>query len=351
MGLGSTDLISRAKAREMALELRLTLHQGRNPLAEKRAKITGSTFDEMAAAYIASNKAAWKGGGKSAGQWESSLKTYASPAIGHKQIPRITANDIAEILRPIWLEKGETGKRVRGRIELILNFAAAKGCPYEGKDNPASLKILRHLLPKRGKAVKHHKHIPIDEIPAFVADLRTRENVSARALLFTLLTAARTEETIGAVWDEFNIGAEVWTIPDERMKAGREHNVPLVPSVITLLNALPRGEWVFQGPKGRLSNMALLEQMRQLRGKGATVHGLRASFKTWAEERTDTAREVVETCLAHVVGGKAERAYRRGEMLEKRRALMLQWESFCLGTPAPRQSKLLQQLKERRVII
>ncbi len=331
IGLGSTDIVSRAAAKRKALEYRLMLHEGRNPLAEKQRLSAGATFDEMAAAYIEAHKAGWRDGGKSATQWQASLKAYASPVIGPRPIGRISANDLADILRPIWIEKAETARRVRGRIERVLNFAAAHGTPYSGERNPASLEILRHMLPQRRQTVKHHAAILVGDIPAFAADLKSRDNVSAKALLFVLLTVARTSEAIGATWDEIDMDAQTWTLSAERMKAARPHVVPLVPAAVELLRSLPHGEWVFAGPNGKLSNMALLEQMRQIRGRGATVHGLRASFKTWASEKTETPREIVEGCLAHTIGGKVERAYQRGQLIEKRRALLLAWSRFCFG--------------------
>jgi integrase len=331
MSLGPLALVSVAKAKADALKHRAALHEGVDP-AEARARPSGiPSFDEVAAKYIEAQEKGWKAGGKSAAQWRSSMKAYASPVIGRKAVDKITAAMVAEILEPIWLDKAETARRVRHGVAKVLSYAVAKGWRHGA--NPASRERLQDMLPKVQREIRHHVALDYLEVPALVAELRTRKNVSARALLFACLTVARTSEVLGMTWDELDMTAKLWRVPAGRMKAAREHVIPLTLEALETLRGSPEaGELMFPGPKGRLSQMALLEQMRGLR-PGRTVHGLRASFKTWAAERTDFPREIVEACLAHSPG-KLERAYQRGELLANRREVLAAWARHCCGVTA-----------------
>jgi integrase len=361
MGLGPLHTVSLAEARKRAAEARLKLQDGIDPIAErdsardarkaaaaeaKAAVARRKTFKECADAYIADNEVGWRNA-KHAAQWNA---TFNETKRGQTRYPAITVpiNDlpvseidtalVLKVLKPIWREKPETAKRVRGRIEQVL--AAAKVEGYRTGENPARWRgHLDKLLPQPAKLapVQHHKAIPYVELPAFMAELRGRPGISARALEFTILNVARTSEAIGAKWEEFDLREKVWTIPATRMKAGDEHRVPLSDRATRILASLPRdAEFVFPGGrKGKpLSNMAMLELMREMRGKGATVHGLRSTFRDWAGDRTNYPREVAEAALAHAVGDKTERAYRRGDALERRRRLMADWAAYCERAPA-----------------
>ncbi len=237
------------------------------------------------------------------------------------------------------MRRPETAGRIRGRLEAILDWATAR--QYREGENPARWRgHIDKLLPNKSKVrpVRHHQAIPYLGVPAFMAELRTRGGISVRALEFNILTAARSNETIGAQWSEIALESRLWTIPGERMKSGRQHRVPLCDRTIEILQGLPRerdAEHVFPGGRAKrpLSNMAMLELLRDMRGFGATVHGFRSSFRDWAAERTNYPREIAEAALAHVVGDKTEVAYRRGDALEKRRRLMRDWARYCASKP------------------
>jgi integrase len=290
------------------------------------------TFDWCAREYIASHEAGWKSG-KHRDQWESTLKTHAGPVIGEMAVDRIGVNDVFRVLDPIWRKLPETASRLRGRIESVLGWAAAKG--YREGDNPARWKggALEHLLPAIGRVhkVKPRESVPYAECPAVMRDLAKLDSVSSRALRFTILTAVRTAETIGARWTEFDLANKTWTIPAERMKAGVEHTVPLSDAAIALLGE-PGIGFVFPGarPRKPLSNMAMLMCLRGLRDDGVTVHGFRSSFRTWAAE-SGHPREVAEMCLAHAVGSDVELAYQRSTYLEQRRIVMDAWAQHLRG--------------------
>jgi integrase len=245
-----------------------------------------------------------------------------------------------KVLEPIWQEKPETATRARGRIESVLSWATAR--ELRKGENPARWRgHLDKLLAAKSKLarVKHHDALAYTEVPTFMADLRGRGGISARALEFTILTAARTGEAIGARWSEFDLSAKLWTVPAERMKAGKEHRAPLSDRAVEILSIFPRdGDFVFAGRKSDrpISNMAMLELVRGIRGMGATVHGFRSSFRDWAAEQTSYPTEMAEMALAHTVGDKVETAYRRGDMLEKRRRLMADWAAYCERAPAER---------------
>jgi integrase len=329
MGLGPLRDVPLAKARERAAEVRQKLADGLDPIAA-RDKPTVMTFGEAADALIESMSSSWRND-KHRAQWKMTLTVYCEP-LRTKPVPEIGTEDILKVLQPLWTTKPETASRLRGRMERVFDFARARG---QGTgENPARWRgHLDAVLPKRAMLTRgHHKAMPFDEVPAFVLALRDREGVAARALEFAILTAARSGEVMGARWDEFNVEARVWTVPAARMKAGREHRVPLSSRAVEILRGMHErrlGDLVFPGVKaGRpLSVMALEMVLRRMKAD-VTVHGFRSAFRDWAGERTHFPREVAEAALAHLVGDAVERAYRRGDALEKRRELMDAWASF-----------------------
>ena len=334
-GLGSTIDVSLAIAREHAAELRRAFLEGREIIHLQRSiEIpTTPTFGQFADEFITSIASGFRNQ-KHINQWSSTIKTYAAP-IADKPISDINERDLLKILQPIWLEKHDTASRVRGRIERILDAAKVKGL-REG-ENPARFRgHLSLLLPSAKKAgSKHHAAMPYAELPAFMTQLRKRQGMAARALEFTILTAARSGETLGMTWKEIDLEAAIWSIPAERMKAGEGHIVPLCDAAIALLTFLrpnqpDGGRKVFHNGKGTgLSNMAMLQLLRRMELHGVTVHGFRSSFRDWAGEETNVEREVIEMALAHQIESKTERAYRRARSLEKRRSLMNLWRSYC----------------------
>jgi integrase len=339
IGLGPVNGVSMEVARALAAALREALHQGQDPQAERdRLRVDAApakTFRDAAAEYIASHRAGWKNV-KHAQQWCNTLETYAYPTMGALSVSAIGIADVLEVLKPIWATKPETAARVRGRIEVVLSFAKVRG--WRSGENPALWKgNLDHLLPARNKVrrVKHHAAMTYRDVPAFLTALADQPGVSPQALRFVILTAARTGEALGARWAE--VDAAVWTVLAERMKAGREHRVPLSGPALDILRELPReGEYVFPGMRhGRpLSQMALLMLLRRMGVEGATVHGFRSAFRDWAAEQTGFLREVIEAALAHANGDKVEAAYLRTDHFEKRRLLMAAWGDFCTGAAA-----------------
>jgi integrase len=261
------------------------------------------------------------------------LGKYAGP-IRSLPVDEISTEDVLGVLKPIWTKKPETASRLRGRIEAVLDWAAAK--KLRVGDNPARWRgHLDHLLPSHRKVskVKHHAALPFAELPAFMSELRKQDGISPRALEFAILTAGRTNEVIGARWSEIDTSARMWTVPPQRMKGHREHRVPLSGRVFDLLKNLPReGEFVFAGGRAEkpLSNMAMLKTLERMGRGGITTHGFRSSFRDWAAETTSYPEELCEMALAHAVSNKVEAAYRRGDMLEKRRQMMADWARFCM---------------------
>jgi len=350
VGLGATRDVTLAEARDRADRLRIEIRDGGDPAGQKKAAreerkaervatlaTTVPTFEECAREYINSHEASWKND-KHRAQWRSTLKTYAYPVIGKMPVNEIGIDDVLKVLKPIWTTKAPTAGNLRGRIDKILGWATAMG--YRSGDNPASRDgPLAHLLPPLGKVKrekKHHAAVPYREVPAVVAEIRKLGSTSANALLFTILTAARTGETLGAAWDEIDLDEKLWTIPAARMKAGAEHKVPLSDEAITLLRTLPRttdgNPHLFPGPRAKtLSNMAMLQCLRGIRDDGATVHGFRASFSTWAREQTDFSPEIIEAALAHTQSDKVVAAYARTTFLDRRRELMQVWARFCIS--------------------
>lgn len=341
LGLGSAAVVPLAEARRKAEEAARLRHDGQDPkLAWSRARRStlAPSFGELALEYIANQAPSWRNT-KHRNQWENTLRTYAKP-IWDLPADAITTEDIYELLRGIWSTKAETASRVRGRIAIVLDAAKARG--LRSGENPAAWQgNLAHLLPSHHKRLqRHHPAMPYANVAAFMVELRKGKSLSARALEFTILTAARTGETIGARWSEIDLDRGLWTIAAERMKAGKEHRVALSTAAVELLMALPRlGEFVFPGLKrGKpLSNMAMENLLRRMDAKPYTVHGFRSSFRDWCAEETEFPRDLAELALAHTVGSDVERAYRRSDGLERRRALMEAWATcvVALSNPTP----------------
>jgi integrase len=344
-GLGALHTVSLAQAREDAHAARLRVRDGVDPVEARRSdrdqrrleKAKHVTFKDCAESYIARHGSTWRNG-KHREQWNSTLETYAYPIIGDLPVAQIDTALVVKVLEPIWNTKAETAGRLRGRIERILD--AAKVRHQRTGDNPARWKgHLKELLPavSKVKAVRHHPALPYAEIPQFMTELRSNRFISARALEFTILTAARTNETIGATRDEIDLKAKTWTIPATRMKMGKEHRVPLCERALAILSELPRepgNPHLFVGAvKGKpLSNMAMLELMKGMR-PGYVPHGFRSTFMDWAHERTRYPKVVIDKALAHKVSDAVEEAYRRGDLFDKRRLLMVEWGRFCEQMP------------------
>lgn len=346
MGLGPVHTVTLAMARDKATEARRKLLEGIDPVAERDSAKQASaaaaaaaaakliTFKECAKRYIAAKEAGWKNA-KHADQWGSTLEAYVYPVFGHLAVNEVDVGLVLQALEPIWTTKTETASRVRGRIESVLDWATARG--YRHGDNPARWRgHLDKLLSARPKSarVNHHSAMPYSDVAAFMVALRAMEGVSPKALEFAIHTATRTGETVGARWSEIDLAARMWTIPGNRMKAGKEHRVPLSARAIEILKSLPReddSDFVFIGDrKGKpLSNMALLMTLRRMGRDDVTVHGFRSTFRDWAAEQTAYPNELVEMALAHTISDKTEAAYRRGDMVEKRRRLMQDWTDYC----------------------
>jgi integrase len=351
MGLGPLHTISLSEARDLATECRKLRLQGIDPIEKRDAERSQRqldaaklmTFDQCSAAYIADNSVVWRNP-KHRQQWTNTLATYVSPVIGALPVQQVETDLITKILRPIWNSKPETAKRVRGRVETVLNFATANG--YRKGENPARWKgHLDHILPKRGKDVQEHQPaLPYERIGEFMPDLRSREGLSAIALEFAILTATRSGETRQAQWPEFDLAQKIWDIPADRMKGKRPHRVALSARAVAILRELEKtksGPYVFGGSKP-ISDMAMTAVIRRMNAsatkpyvdpkqnnRGVVPHGFRSTFKDWARERTSFANEISEAALAHINGDKVEAAYARGDMLEKRRKLMEAWAGYC----------------------
>ena len=341
LGLGPCHTITLLEARKRAKQARQLLLDGIDPIDTKhdkrqqdaleRARVM--TFDQCAKAYIDAHKHGWKSP-KHAEQWTNTLTTYATPIIGGLPVAEVDTALVMKVLNPIWTTKTETASRVRGRIESILGWASVSG--YRTGDNPARWRDhLDNLLPKRSKVkkVEHHPALPYADMGAFVKDLRARGGMAALALEFTILTAARTGEIVGARWDEIDLDGKTWTIPPERMKAEKEHRVPLCNRTVEILEELQKlgGEFVFPGlkPKKPLSNMAMLRLLQRMERSDLTVHGFRSTFRDWASEQTAYPHEMAEMALAHTIDNKVEAAYRRGDLFKKRIRMMQDWQKHC----------------------
>ena len=349
IGLGSYPEVSLAEAREKARELRKQVRDGIDPIEERkvtkvRAALEAAkskTFEECANAYIEANRAGWKNE-KHVQQWQNTLATYAFPKIGQLPVAAIDTGLVLSVLQQetgedkaqLWHAKTETASRLRGRLESILDWAAFRG--YREGENPARWKgHLEHELPARSKVqkIEHHAALPYAELGAFIVELRKREGLSARALEFAILCASRSGEVRGATWAEIDLPGRIWTVPAERMKAGKEHRVPLSDEAVKLLEALPHivgNDYVFPAPRGgQLSDMALTAVLRRMERGGLTQHGFRSTFRDWAGETTAYPREVCEHALAHKLADGVEAAYQRGDLLAKRARLMADWARYC----------------------
>jgi integrase len=339
MGLGSAAKtgVSLADARKLAKAARDRLSAGIDPLRAKEAArlsaLTIPTFGTMADELIAVMKPGWRNP-KHAAQWTYTL-TELAKSLRAKPVDQIDTHDVLEVLKPLWQQIPETASRVRGRIEAVLNAAKAKG--YHLGENPARWRgHLDQLLPKRQRLTRgHHAALSYDKLPGFMVKLREREqSIAGLALEFTILTATRTNETINARWSELDVDKGVWEIPAERMKGGRPHRVPLsdrAKNIVRTIGQVRQGGYVFAGsnPKRPLSTMAMAMYLRRMGYPDITVHGFRSTFRDWASETTSFPHEICEMALAHVIENKAEAAYRRGDLFEKRRKLMTAWAAYC----------------------
>jgi integrase len=352
LGLGAAGSggVSLADARNLAAALRLKVKAGIDPLQERDQKAAEAlaavqaahaasiTFKSAAEAYIKANEASWRND-KHRQQWRNTLATYVYPVIGELPVGAVITAHVLSILEPIWQEKPETAGRIRGRIELVLDAAKSRGL-REG-ENPARFRgHIAQILPARPRLSRgHHKAMPYEQVPAFIGELQSRQATAALALEFVILTATRTSEVIGATWDEVDLEKAIWTVPAARMKAAREHRIPLSPRAFEILEALKplNRAHLFPSDKGgKLSSMAMAMLLRRME-QDCTVHGFRSAFRDWAAEQTGYAHEVCKMALAHTIGNKAEAAYRRGDMFDKRRRLMDDWSQYC-GVPANNRS-------------
>ena len=343
MGLGSLDYVSLAEARQLAVDNKRLVIDGKDPIEERKQsqlqkqleQARNLTFREVAEACIKSKSHEWKNA-KHAQQWTNSLETYVFPTLGHLPISEVSTDLVLKILDPIWVTKAETASRVRQRIETIWDYGKARN--YMSGENPARLKgHLDKILSKTAKVkrVRHFPALPYNEIGRFVKELRTRSGYSALGLEFLILTAARTGEIIGAKWSEIDLEKAVWTIPSGRMKAGVEHRVPLPSRAVEILESINSNrnpeQHVFSGWKRNtgLSNNAFLALLKKMERSDITPHGFRSTFRDWAaEEAHQFPNETVELALAHTITNKVEAAYRRGDQLERRRELMSEWGNF-----------------------
>lgn len=357
MGLGAYPGVTLAAAREKAREARELIRQGLDPIDRQRAArsalraavASAQTFRDTAISYMATHEAGWKNP-KHAQQWRNTLEAYAYPVLGDLLVRDVQKEHVLAVLRPIWNTKTETAARLRGRMELVLSYAMQAGYRPEGL-NPARWKGgLDKLLPAPGKVAKteHHAALPVTDMGGFMSRLRQAAGTGARALEFAILTAARSGEVRGATWSEVDLEAKVWTIPAARMKAGVEHRVPLSPIAVELLRALPQmpeTALVFPAARGgQLSDMTLSAVLRRMEVP-AVPHGFRSTFRDWAAERTNYPREAAEMALAHTIESKVEAAYRRGDLFEKRRAMMAEWAAF-LAEPSTK-AKVLPMRRKR----
>ena len=347
-GLGAFPAVSLVRAREEAQRCRQLVAQGTDPIEARKGALAAAriasekamSFEQCAKAFIASHEAGWRSEIHRR-QWRKSLATHAFPVIGALPVHAIDIGLVLKVLEPLWKEKPETASRVRQRIERVLNWAKVRG--YREGENPAVWRgHLDQLLPAKRKVrqVAHHPAMPYREIGTLMAKLRSEANLSGRALEFLILTATRMGEALGARWDEVDLGQRMWTIPASRMKASREHRVPLSARAIAILNEMAEirhNEFVFPGakqgrPLTRNVPVRLLQRLAD-RGSATTPHGFRSSFREWAAEATDFPREAAELALAHAVGDSVERAYQRGDLLEKRRRVMEAWATYCARKP------------------
>jgi integrase len=349
-GLGGYPDVTLAQAKELARAARAQLRQGIDPVDDGRAvrskmistQANALTFGQAATTYIDTHEDTWRNA-KHVQQWRNTIQTYANPVIGQMLVQDVGLPQILTVLEPIWRTKTETAARLRGRIESVLDWAAARG--YRSDSNPARWKgLLDKLLPAPGKIAKpdHHKALPYASLPAFMAALAEQKGIGARALEFAILTASRSGEVRGATWSEFDLENGIWTIPAIRMKAGKEHRVPLSNRAMTIVSkqkAISFCEYVFPSSHGSkepealgspLSDMTLSAVLRRMK-IAAVPHGFRSTFRDWCADKTDYPSEVAEMALAHTIGNKVEAAYRRGDLMDKRKQMMQDWAEFSSG--------------------
>lgn len=335
LSLGSYPTVSLKQARSKATEARAKVNRGVCPQTEKKAlkapvkQNDSPFFAEYAQAYIKTMRPKWRNQ-KHADQWIATVQTYAVPFLGTKRLNEIETQDIQAVLMPIWLAKPQTASRLRGRLEKILSAAITS--KHRLTPNPALWKgHLENLLPSHQPSNNHHEALAYEDVPVFISQLQEMDGLSALALEFTILNASRTGEVLLGKRSE--VAGDVWTIPGSRMKSGKAHQVPLCQRALEILmiaqNLDPDSDFLFSKNGKPLSNMAMLMMVRRMR-PGITVHGFRSSFRDWVAEETEHSHEVAEMALAHTIGNKVEAAYRRGKLLERRRKLMSDWESYCL---------------------
>jgi integrase len=360
LGLGPLHTVTLAEARIRAKAARQQLLDGVDPIDQKRAQkaeraleaAKAITFSEAAQSYYDQHEKKWKNP-RHRDQWISTLQTYCFPRIGNLPVSAIDTGLVLKCIEPHWQDKTETMSRVRGRIESVLDWCKVRG--YRTGDNPAKWKgHLKEVLPARDQIAKpnHHPALPFGEIGGFLTKLRTRDAVAAKALEFLILTAARTGEVIGAKWGEIDFAKKEWTIPEGRMKGGRQHRVPLSNRVIEILSEVPREEdnpHVFIGPRtgSGLSSMAMTAVLKRMGHGDITVHGFRSTFKDWADECTNTPIHVTQMALAHAIGDKTEAAYRRGDLAKKRKVLMDTWAAFCAKVPSSNDDDVVVLMRRR----
>ena len=326
-GLGGADVVTLNTARERALEYRRMAKSGLNPRFNAKQEIP--TFEEVAQQVHIDRMPTWKNA-KHGQQWINTLRDYAFPKIGRLPIDSVGQPEVMMCLAPIWTDKHETAKRLAQRIKTVLDVARSKG--FRSGENPVTAIKDSHVLPKVKARPKHHTAMRWQDVPAFYSDLKDRNAMAAKALMFTCLSGARTGEVLGMRWTEIDFDDRIWTCPAERMKTGAHHRVPLTDEMLAIIAPLKalRSDYVFEGQKRHrpLSNMAMLMLLRRMSAEGVTVHGFRSTFRDWAAEVANVPREVAEKSLAHAVGSDVERAYARSDLLEKRRTLMSDWSRY-----------------------
>jgi integrase len=329
-GLGGASYVSIQEAREQAQEIRRIARQGGDPRFDAKKDIP--TFEEMAKQVHKDRLRTWKNT-KHVNQWINTLRDYAFPKIGRLPVSDIGQPQVLLCLSPIWTEKHETARRLSQRIKIVLDVAKSKG--FRSGENPVTEIHNASVLPKGRPKVEHHKAMAWRDVPAFHTNLQMRSAMAAKALMFTILTASRTNEVLEAKWDEINFEDRLWTVPAERMKTGEEHRVPLTDAMLAILEPLQamQSEYVFEGQKRNkpLSNMSMLMLLRRMGLTDVTVHGFRSTFRDWAREVANAPREVAEKCLAHKVGNDSERSYARSDLLDHRRVLMDRWSAYITG--------------------
>ena len=329
-GIGGADLVTLQQARERAIEYRRMARQGLNPRYNAQREIP--TFAEIAEQVHIERLPTWKNP-KHGQQWINTLRDYAFPKIGRMPVDGIGQPEVLMCLSPIWTEKHETARRLAQRIKTVLDVARSKG--FREGENPVTAVRDAHVLPKVHKRAKHHGAMHWKEVPAFYADLRKRNAMAAKALMFTCLSGSRTNEVLGMRWAALNFEEMLWTCPADRMKGGEEHRVPLTEEMLSVIEPLKAmaSDYVFEGQKRHrpLSNMSMLMLLRRMKIEGVTVHGFRSTFRDWAAEVVGAPREVAEMSLAHKVGSEVERAYARTDLLDRRRTLMERWTGFVSG--------------------